>query len=99
MINVAKRWGMTNIYRMKEIFGLVFINHEPGLERIDTNQKIPYGTAYYCTVIVLQAPVSIWHMNQKKGRSIQTNWFAKTLSTKQEEIPKMSCERIQEQCM
>ena len=74
MINVAKRWGMTNIYRMKEIFGLVFINHEPGLERIictlvlyDTNQKISYGTAYYCMVLVIQAPVSIWHMEQKKG--------------------------------
>ena len=94
MSNDAKRWGMTNIYQKNEIFGLVFINHEPGLERIDTNQKIPYGTAYYCTVIVLQAPVSIWHMNQKKGRSIQINWFAKTSSTEQEKISSTEQEKI-----
>ena len=51
MSNVAKRWGMTNIYRTNEIFSLVFINHELDSKRgegtlvlYDTNQKILYDT-------------------------------------------------------
>jgi len=51
MSNVAKRWGMTNIYRTNEIFGLVFIIHELDSERVEgtlilygTNQEKRYNT-------------------------------------------------------
>ena len=73
MSNVAKKWGTTNMYRMNELFSLVFIHHEPDLGRIvcilvlyDINQKIPYNTAYYCMVLVVRALVSTWYARRRK---------------------------------
>ena len=82
---------MTNVYRMKEIFSLVFVNHEPGLGRTgctlvlyDTNQKISYNTAYYCMVLVLQVPVSKY--TRSTIRSIGTNRLSRTLNIPREAI-------------
>ena len=75
MSNDAKRWGMTNIYRTNEIFGLVFINHELDSERgegtlvlYDTNQKILYNNTVSGTSIHTGRCKHMVHM-EKKDRS------------------------------